>query len=733
MSSERKAVIKNADMSEEMQQDAVDVANQALEKYNIEKDIAAFIKKEFDRKYNPTWHCIVGRNFGSYRNFRVIYERGRARSYGNFYSASLFLLLAKFTLSCSQTFWREPFDRASLSCRLCSMFMPRVPQDMSFSVWNISPHIATCAIVGLAVAVYVLLGAAEERKPRRIRGGGHGRVLGLTNLGNTCFLNSLLQALASCDIFILWLKTLCDQERRDDESSPSARLILAAALESTLEDVNGSGGADGSPICPVTLLESLRSHGWWIGTEEQDVHEMFCVLLDTLDEETKRSHQEIKLKNLLSPSASDSPPFCAGLEEGTSPVRFDPFFALSLPLPSSDESPAGSFLAMSSSKLSLQGILYTGYGGRPEVLQGTSCEDGCQRKNVVTLKKSAIGRAPHCLCIHLQRVHWQSSQAFKQSCAVTFPEKFALDPYMYSFAKEPEDSVSPMVQGAVAGFASMAQESDLLNSISSNPGPSSARTIAEVLADIRQRECSGSMAPVAGGPQATSESVVAGADPEETVDEADQVQKLVDEKSADDDVTSANSDTPEVVTANHIHASASCNVDASAYPTDVEKNMHSVDVDSAQITAAEEELPSGVQAAYSSSAPPDVETTRTTIPKEVPLSDFETTHSSAPSSVLEEGSKTPDSAEHRTDRGGSPFRRSVKNRFVYALRAAVVHIGHSSSGHFVTLRCRPNGSEESRGARSQDWFYTSDQILRDNEKETEVINVISDRREEDEE
>merc|ERR1711874_22021 len=64
--SERKAVIKNADMSEDMQQDAVDCATQALEKYNIEKDIAAFIKKEFDKKYNPTWHAIVGRNFGSY-------------------------------------------------------------------------------------------------------------------------------------------------------------------------------------------------------------------------------------------------------------------------------------------------------------------------------------------------------------------------------------------------------------------------------------------------------------------------------------------------------------------------------------------------------------------------------------------------------------------------------------------------------------------------------------------
>jgi dynein light chain LC8-type len=43
-----------------MQQDAIDIATQALEKFNIEKDIAAFIKKEFDKKYNPTWHCIVG-------------------------------------------------------------------------------------------------------------------------------------------------------------------------------------------------------------------------------------------------------------------------------------------------------------------------------------------------------------------------------------------------------------------------------------------------------------------------------------------------------------------------------------------------------------------------------------------------------------------------------------------------------------------------------------------------
>lgn len=59
MAQNRKAVIKNADMPEDMQSDAIDVANQAQERHNIEKDIAAFIKKEFDKKYSPTWHCIV--------------------------------------------------------------------------------------------------------------------------------------------------------------------------------------------------------------------------------------------------------------------------------------------------------------------------------------------------------------------------------------------------------------------------------------------------------------------------------------------------------------------------------------------------------------------------------------------------------------------------------------------------------------------------------------------------
>ncbi|KAF9988460.1 Dynein light chain 1, cytoplasmic [Modicella reniformis] len=62
----RQPTIKNADMNEEMQQDAVECAIQAFDTYTVEKDIAASLKKEFDKKYGSTWHCIVGRNFGSF-------------------------------------------------------------------------------------------------------------------------------------------------------------------------------------------------------------------------------------------------------------------------------------------------------------------------------------------------------------------------------------------------------------------------------------------------------------------------------------------------------------------------------------------------------------------------------------------------------------------------------------------------------------------------------------------
>jgi dynein light chain LC8-type len=43
MSEQRKAVIKNADMSDQMQQDAVDIASKALSEYSIEKVMIFYV------------------------------------------------------------------------------------------------------------------------------------------------------------------------------------------------------------------------------------------------------------------------------------------------------------------------------------------------------------------------------------------------------------------------------------------------------------------------------------------------------------------------------------------------------------------------------------------------------------------------------------------------------------------------------------------------------------------
>jgi len=46
-----------------MQQRAVDTASSGLERYNVEKDAAMYLKKEFDRIYGTTWHCVVGKKW----------------------------------------------------------------------------------------------------------------------------------------------------------------------------------------------------------------------------------------------------------------------------------------------------------------------------------------------------------------------------------------------------------------------------------------------------------------------------------------------------------------------------------------------------------------------------------------------------------------------------------------------------------------------------------------------
>ncbi|CAL8094392.1 unnamed protein product [Calicophoron daubneyi] len=58
--------VKSSEMPEEKKQLAVNVATEALKQYSVEKDVAAYVKKAFDKRYGPTWQCVVGYQFGGY-------------------------------------------------------------------------------------------------------------------------------------------------------------------------------------------------------------------------------------------------------------------------------------------------------------------------------------------------------------------------------------------------------------------------------------------------------------------------------------------------------------------------------------------------------------------------------------------------------------------------------------------------------------------------------------------
>jgi dynein light chain LC8-type len=60
------AKIIERDMEDWLLQECVDCAIYALHHFKDEQEVSEFMKKEFDLKYEPSWHVVVGQSFGVY-------------------------------------------------------------------------------------------------------------------------------------------------------------------------------------------------------------------------------------------------------------------------------------------------------------------------------------------------------------------------------------------------------------------------------------------------------------------------------------------------------------------------------------------------------------------------------------------------------------------------------------------------------------------------------------------
>ncbi|EOD19033.1 hypothetical protein EMIHUDRAFT_75572 [Emiliania huxleyi CCMP1516] len=83
-----KHVVKLCDMPPDMEQDAVSTSLDAMGRFDTEKEVAQYVRKRFVDKYKGVWHCIIGRNFGSF----VTHE---AHHHIYFYSGQTAVLLFK--------------------------------------------------------------------------------------------------------------------------------------------------------------------------------------------------------------------------------------------------------------------------------------------------------------------------------------------------------------------------------------------------------------------------------------------------------------------------------------------------------------------------------------------------------------------------------------------------------------------------------------------------------------
>ncbi|CAN1828813.1 Ubiquitin carboxyl-terminal hydrolase 27 [Linum perenne] len=107
-------------------------------------------------------------------------------------------------------------------------------------------------------------------------------VPGLQNLGNNCFLNVILQALASCSLFQPFLQKMIEDCESDDWGDG---LQLTVALASLLEDLCACG--EGKVVLSprqvmLAMAQYIRNFNL---TSQQDAEEAFLHLLSSLREE----------------------------------------------------------------------------------------------------------------------------------------------------------------------------------------------------------------------------------------------------------------------------------------------------------------------------------------------------------------------------------------------------------------------------------------------------------------
>ncbi|XP_059149131.1 ubiquitin carboxyl-terminal hydrolase 30-like [Physella acuta] len=335
-------------------------------------------------------------------------------------------------------------------------------------------------VVGAVTTAYIFLGPSKKRPKGRCRG--------LVNIGNSCFLNSLLQSWAACPSIYNWLR--CSLEY--DSNLTQCGHLLTSTIFRILQVLNNEVDEASDPYNPSSVFRALRAKRWVISSEEQDMHELFHVLTETLDEEAScypsvislfdifhlqdprnayqsDKHARTRSQGLLPvlPNKQMEQPTRGLLASqlqclscgARSPVKYDVFDSLTLSFPRNYWGP-----------LSLDSLLHQFV--TPEVVQDVECH-GCAKISQQKVfrsnfrKRISIGKLPQVLCVHLPRTQWlDNGIPVKRFDHVSFPETLHMDPYLYC---NQGDSASRLLGGVDITMQMLSQSAKAVTTPTSAP------------------------------------------------------------------------------------------------------------------------------------------------------------------------------------------------------------------------------------------------------------------------